>query len=322
MASLRDIRKRIKSVKNTQKITKAMKMVAAAKLRRAQERLVAARPYSDKLHAVVSHLALRIGGDVENHALLRKHANPRKVLLVVITGDRGLAGGFNSNVMRRAERFLWEEKPKYEEIRVAVVGKKGRDALKRSGREFHEHVGVLENLTFSKAKEIADAIAQEYVGNDLDAAFLVYNEFKSAISQQVIVEQLLPVVPAGGTVMSAGVDVRGAQVAFGGPLVPTTASGHSKEPVPAAAGGADYTYEPNQNTLMEVVLPRYFATVIYRALLESNASFQGAQMTAMGNATKNAGEMVSSLTLSYNRARQASITKELMEIIGGAEALK
>ncbi|MEW5853893.1 MAG: ATP synthase F1 subunit gamma [Myxococcota bacterium] len=307
MPSLRDIRKRIRSVKNTQKITKAMKMVSAAKLRRAQERLIAARPYANQLHDVVSHLAARVG-DTEKYPLLRSHPHPRKVLLVVITSDRGLAGGFNSNVIRRAERFLWEEKSRYPDIRVAVIGRKARDYFKKGHPTMQEHVGVFESLTFARAKEIADAIADEYVREDLDAVFLAYNEFKSAISQNVLIEQLLPVVPAGGTLLSAGADVRGAQVAAGG----TT----------ALTAGVEHKYEPSQGEILDALLSRYFATQVFRALLESVASEHGARMSAMDNATKNAGEMVGSLTLTYNRARQAYITKELMEIIGGAEALK
>lgn len=308
MPSLRDTRKRIKSVKNTQKITKAMKMVAAAKLRRAQERLVAARPYSDKLHDVVSRLASRAGALAQEHPLLRSHPNPRKVLLVIITSDRGLAGGFNANVTRRAERFFWEEKQKYPDIQLAVVGRKGRDAFKRTRPDLIEHTGVFENLTFERAKAIADDIIKQFLEEELDAVFICYNEFKSVISQRVVVEQFLPVVPAGSAVITSGADARGEQAEFG----------QTKE----QAASLDYQYEPSQKAILETVLPRHFATQVYRALLESVASEQGARMSAMDNATRNAGEMVASLTLAYNRARQAYITKELMEIIGGAEALK
>jgi F-type H+-transporting ATPase subunit gamma len=309
MPSLRDIRKRIKSVKNTQKITKAMKMVAASKLRRAQERLVAARPYADKLSDVVSHVAARVGPEeIESLPLLRRVANPKKVLLIVITSDRGLAGGFNSNVLRRAERFLWEEAERFSEIRLATVGRKARDHFRRIGKQAQEHVGVFEDLTFARCKKIADEIAAEYIEGGLDAAFIVTTEFRSAISQVVGVEQFLPLVPAGGVVQSAQVDVRGTQEKFGGTA--------------REVGGAEHAYEPGKKEILEALLPRHFATQLYRALLESNASEHGARMSAMENATKNAGEMVGSLTLSYNRARQAYITKELMEIIGGAEALK
>ncbi|MBI5494120.1 MAG: ATP synthase F1 subunit gamma [Deltaproteobacteria bacterium] len=308
MPSLRDIRKRIKSVKNTQKITKAMKMVAASKLRRSQEALMAARPYADKLVHVVGHVAARLGpDDLEKFPLLRHHPSPRKVLLVVITSDRGMAGAFNSNIIRRAERFLWEEKERHPEIRLAVIGRKARDAFRRSGHKAQEHVGVFESLTFARCKEIAASILKEYEDGNLDACFIIYNEFKSAISQKVIVEQFLPVVPAGRPVLTAGVEARGEQAE------------HGKG---AAVDAVDYRYEPGKEGILEELVARHFTTQLWRALLESVASEHGARMSAMDNATRNAGEMVAALTLKYNRARQAYITKELMEIIGGAEALK
>lgn len=309
MPSLRDIRKRIRSVKNTQKITKAMKMVAASKLRRAQENVVAARPYADKLMQVVGQVASRLTpDDLEKFPLARRHPDPKKVLLVVVTSDRGMAGGFNSNIIRRAERFLWEEKARYPDIRLAVVGRKGRDAFRRQGYTMQEHVGVFEDLSFKRCNDIAQAILKEYLEGDLDACFLIYTEFKSAISQVVRVEQFLPLVPAGTSVMVAGVDTRGGQVGFG--------EAHT------APSDGDYLYEPGKEGILEALLARHFTTQVFRAILESWASEQGARMAAMENATKNAGEMVGSLTLTYNRARQAYITKELMEIIGGAEALK
>jgi F-type H+-transporting ATPase subunit gamma len=230
-------------------------------------------------------------------------------MLVVITSDRGWAGGFNSNITRRADRFLWEERERYPEIRLAVIGRKGRDYFKRRvGDKMQEHVGIFEDLTFARCKKVAEAILEEYLGGDLDACFLIYNEFKTAVSQRVVLEQFLPVVPAGMPVLVPQADVRGQQVAFG----------------EAAKGvdGADYVYEPGKGEILGALLPRFFTTQLYRALIESVASEHGARMSAMDNATKNAAEMVSTLTLSYNRARQAYITKELMEIIGGAEALK
>jgi F-type H+-transporting ATPase subunit gamma len=302
MPSLRDIRKRIKSVKNTQKITKAMKMVSAAKLRRAQEALNAARPYADKLMAVMGRVSARMTpDDLEKHPLLRARPDPKKVLLVVMTSDRGMAGAFNSNIIRRAERFLWEEKGRYTEIRVAVIGRKGRDAFRRGGHNAQEHVGVFEDLNFRRCRAIAEAILKEYTDGELDACFLVYNEFKSAISQRLSVEQFLPVVPSGGAVVLPGTDTRS-----------------DVETAPEA----DFMYEPGKEEILDALVERHFTTQLYRALLENVASEHGARMTAMENATRNAGDMVSSLTLVYNRARQAYITKELMEIIGGAEALK
>ncbi len=291
MASLRDIRKRIKTTKNTQKITKAMKMVSAAKLKRAVDRVTAARPYADKLNQTVSALARR--GETLGeapHPLLGGRPRGGKVEVLAITSDRGLCGAFNSNVSRRTQRFRFDEKDRFGDIGVRTIGKKGFEALKRDRAPIvKNHEDVLDKLTFGKAKKLADELSDRYAAGELDGVFLVYNKYKSAISQEVVVEQLLPVKPV--------------EVAGGGTLV-------------------DYEFEPGRPELLGALLPRQIATQIYRALLESVASEHGARMTAMDNASKNAKEMVSTLTLFYNRARQAAITKELMEIIGGAEALK
>ncbi len=290
MPSLRDIRKRIRSVKNTEKITRAMKLVAAAKLRRAQESILAARPYALEIGAMLHRVAARAktpDGAVA-HPLLAVH-EPRRVLLVVLTSDRGLCGGFNTSILRRAERFVRENRDRYEALEIATIGRKGRDYFRRrkvaTTRNFP---GVFDNLSYRRATEIAQGLADEFVKADLDAVFLLYNEFKSAMSQRLTVEQLLPIV-------------------------------HEELPHGAEV---DYIYEPDQAAVLDLLAPRYMAVEIWRALLESHASEHGARMTAMENATKNAKELVASLTLQFNRARQSQITKELMDIVGGAEALR
>ncbi|HJZ84777.1 MAG TPA: ATP synthase F1 subunit gamma [Polyangia bacterium] len=286
MPSLKAIRRRIASVKNTQKITKAMKSVAAARLRKAQEAILALRPYSQRLGEVIAEVAARSGGV---HPLLEVR-EPKRVALVVLTSDRGLCGGFNANINRRAERFLKENREKFADIELNIVGRKGREYFRRRGYTIHdEYMGVFAAVSVERAREITTAEIEDYTKNQLDAVYLVYNEFKSAMSQKVVVERLLPVEPLA---------------------------------LPAEAGQIDYKYEPEKRKLLDHLLPLYVETQIYRAILESIASEFGAKMTAMDNATNNANEMIGMLTLQYNRARQAAITKELMEIVGGAEALK
>lgn len=291
MASLRDIKKRIKSVKNTQKITSAMKLVAASKLRKAQEAITAQRPYAIELGATLRRVASRSEqGDasIAAHPLLAVH-EPKNVLLVVITSDRGLCGAFNANIIRRAENFLKEEHGTYAKLEVATIGRKGGDHFKKSDTpdSVQDHPGVFDNLTFREARKIADEVTKRYVEEDLDAVFVLYNEFKSAISQNVTVDRLLPVVEDE---LPEGPDV-------------------------------DYEYEPSQSDVLDQLVPRYVTTILWRALLESSAAEHGARMTAMDNASRNAKELTESLTLKYNRARQAAITMELMDIVGGAEAL-
>jgi F-type H+-transporting ATPase subunit gamma len=286
MPSLKDIRKRIASVKSTQQITKAMKMVAAAKLRRAQTAITEARPLAQKLLEVLSSLAARAGG-AEAHPLLARREE-KSILVLVLTSDRGLCGAFNSNISRRAERFHEEKTREGLSVTFSVVGRKGRDYLKR--RKYglsREYMNVLNALRYERAEEIAHDLIEDYTAANLDAVYLVYNEFKSAIAQRVTVEKLLPIEPLEGV----------------------------ENPV-------DYLYEPSKEELLGYALPRHVAAQIWRALLESVASEHGARMTAMEAATSNAGDMIAQLTLSYNRARQAAITKELMEIVSGAEALK
>lgn len=293
MPSLKDIRKRIGSVKNTQKITRAMKLVAAARLRRAQQAIVEMRPYALKTLDVLSAVAARAKEDEEEnvHPLLAVRA-PNRVMLVVLTSDRGLAGAFNANICKAAFQKWKQLEAEGATVVFTVVGRKGRDYFRRRGADIrHDFTGVFEELNMERAGEVGRTIVHEYTSSEeepLDACYLVYNEFKSAISQEVVVEQLLPIVPM--------------------------------EVDPDQVG--DFIYEPDKKTLLDRLLPMYVDVEVYRALLESVASEHGARMTAMDAATNNATDMIDRLTLQYNRARQAAITKELMEIIGGAEALK
>ena len=290
MANLKSIRKRIVSVKNTQKITKAMKMVAAARLRRAQQAITELRPYAVKTHEVLSSVASR-AGDEEIHPLLARR-DVKKVLLVVLSSDRGLAGAFNANINKTGLRMWKELEAEGKEVSFAVIGRKGRDFFRRRDAKIEfDFTNVFEALNVAKAGEIGRAIVAEYKTDGFDQVLMIYNEFKSAISQNVVVESLVPIAVSEGVATGEGTSV-------------------------------DFIYEPNKRALLDQLLPMYVEIEIFRALLESVASEHGARMTAMDNATKNASEMIGRLTLVYNRARQAAITTELMEIIGGAEALK
>jgi F-type H+-transporting ATPase subunit gamma len=290
MANLKAIRKRIHSVKNTQKITRAMKMVAAARLRRAQQAIMQARPYALETLDVLSSVAAR-AGDEEVHPLLAKR-EPKNVMLVIITSDRGLAGAFNTSITKAAYKLLKQLEGEGKTVSIATIGRKGRDFFARRGCTMrHEFVGIFEQLGPAKAQEIGHEIIAAYTEAQLDAVYLVYNEFKSVIAQEVVTEPLLPIKP----------------------LPASTLSNDSS---------ADFIYEPNKKAILDTLLPMYVNVEVYRALLESVASEHGARMTAMDNATKNAAEMLGKLTLQFNRARQAAITTELMEIIGGSEALK
>lgn len=287
MANLREIRKRIASVKDTQKITRAMKMVAAAKLRRAQDNILKLRPYAIKTAEVLGTVAARVE-EIE-HPLLRRR-DPNRVFILVLTSDKGLCGSFNTNINRKAEDFIKEHGGKGGKVDLAVVGKKGRSYFThRDVPIAMEFMDVFEKLDFEKAGEIARTIMTAYEKGDLDATYLCYNEFKSAMRQEVVVEPLLPIVP---------------------------------REIPEEWVGAELIFEPDQQHLLDRLLPMYVEIEVYRALLESVASEFGARMTAMENATNNAADMIRSLTLEYNKARQAAITKELMDIVGGTEALK
>jgi F-type H+-transporting ATPase subunit gamma len=289
--SLRDIRRRIGSVKSTQQITKAMKMVAAAKLRRAQDAIQRARPYAVLLEQALARVAQRAAAEGGGGHPLLAPRPARVAELVVVTSDRGLAGGFNANIIRRAQRFLVENAGTYEKVLISTMGRKGRDfARARKIAIRKDFSGVHAKLSFEKAHEIAQEFADRYLAGEVDVVFVLYTEFKSAISQKVTLRQLLPVetgtAPAG------------------------------------AAASVDFLYEPGRDALLADLVPRHLDVQVWRALLDSAASEHGARMTAMEAATKNAGEIIGALTLQYNRARQAYITKELMEIVSGAEALK
>jgi F-type H+-transporting ATPase subunit gamma len=294
MPSLKNIRTQIASKKSTQKITRAMKLVAASRLRRAQDAIVAARPYANALGEAIAEVALRAGA--ESHPLLDRRS-PERITLVLLTSDRGLAGGFNANVFRVTQRFLNERKqatPPAREIVLEIVGKKGRDYYRRRRQTINRETPAPTAETASQiAREMAQIVSHEFRESRTDAVFLVYNEFKSAVQQRVVVEPLLPV----------STDLAGGEKAV-------------------AAGALDFLYEPSKHKLLDALLPLYLESQIYRGLLESIASELGARMTAMDSATNNAREMIANLTLQYNRARQAAITKELMEIVSGAEALK
>jgi len=285
MATLRDVRRRILSVKNTQKLTRAMKMVASAKLRKAERLLLMARPYSDKMMEVLSSLALRATGGPRP---LLESNNSGKVEIVVITGDKGLCGAFNSNILRFTLSSVANMRGK--EVSFFLVGKKARDFFKRRP-EYHvrdAYVGFWREFAFRDASTIAQNLVKEYLDSGLEATYLVYNEFKSALVQRVTIEQLIPIVPM--------------QPQEGEHIV-------------------DYIYEPSASAVLEELLRRHIDIQVYRALVESFASEQGARMTAMDAATDNAEDMIERLTLEYHRARQSSITKEIIEIVSGAEAL-
>lgn len=285
MATLKSIKKRITSVKNTRQITKAMKMVSAAKLRRAQENVVAARPYAGKLAEVLKKLAAN--QEVDSHPLLA----PReidKVLLIVVTSDRGLCGGFNANLCKAAERFIRENKGEYSEINIMTIGRKGNEFLKNRQKVVKSYANIFGTLNYQTAALLAQEVIEGYLAADYDKVFIIFNAFKSVMTQEITVEQLLPVVSPGG---------------------------EDEAPV-------QYIYEPSQGELLDELLPKNIEVQMFKALLESLASEHGARMTAMDSASKNASEMIGKLTLIYNRARQAAITKELMEIISGAESIK
>ncbi|KFA87365.1 ATP synthase F1 subunit gamma [Archangium violaceum] len=302
MASLRDIRKRIRSVKNTRQITKAMKMVSAAKLRKAQDAIIAARPYAQMLDQIISDLTTRSGGEELAHPLLTSRP-VRKVELLLLTSDRGLAGGFNSNVIRRASRFLYENSGV--EIEVSTVGRKGNDFFRQRGQKMRKDFGYLfQRLDYTHASQVAEEMSARFLKGEVDAVYVVYNEFLSAISQKVSLAQLLPL-----QTLSVGAPTA-AQVGQSAPVA---------APTPALV---DFKYEPARQDVLDRLVPQAVAIKLYRSLLESVASEHGSRMSAMENATSNASDMIASLSLTYNRTRQAVITKELMEIVSGAESLK
>ena len=286
MANLKAIKKRIVSVKNTSKITKAMKMVSAAKLRRAQENVVAARPYAKKLGEVLGRLTAIVDADASP---LQQKREVKNALLVVVTSDRGLCGGFNTNLCKAAERFVREHKDEYPSLSVMTIGRKGYEYLKNRQKIHKNQPGVFAKLSYQTAAFLAGEVIEGFLAEEYDEVFLIYNAFRSVMAQDITIERLLPVAPPAAE--------------------PT-------EELPPV-----YIYEPDKEALLKELLPKNVEVQIFRALLESNASEHGARMTAMDSATKNANEMIGKLTLQYNRARQAAITTELIEIISGAESL-
>ena len=291
MPSLIDIRRRVRAVKSTQQITKAMKMVAASRLRRAQERITSARPFAVEARRVISSLATRV--DTSAHPLLDERKTPRaggKALLIVVSADRGLCGSFNTNVIKAASTFI-VEKPN-RQVALGLVGRRGRDYFVRRGFQItFELVNIFAALKFDDAKSIADTAIEAFTSGAVDSVYIVYNEFKSVIQQRVVVEQLLPI-----------------------PRLEI-------EPAEKTTATIDYVYEPSAQEMFNEILPRHVEIQIFRALLESNAAFYAAQMTAMDAATRNSSDMIEQLTLYMNKVRQAAITREIIEVVSGAGAL-
>jgi F-type H+-transporting ATPase subunit gamma len=287
MPSLIDLRRRIRAVKSTQQITKAMKMIAASRLRRAQERVISARPFAQKMLSVLNGLASRV--DQDAHPLLRiAPPGQGRPLLIVITADRGLCGSFNSNIIKAAGQFVVRE-GQGREVALGLIGRKGRDFFRRRGFDVrYESVGLFQKLTFDDAIPVADAAIEEYTSNAASSVYLVYNEFKSVMSQRLVVERVLPIPRLEGE--------------------------------EAARATTEYRYEPAPEVIFKELLPRHVQVQIYRALLESNAAFFAAQMTAMDAATRNSAEMLDNLTLYMNKVRQAAITREIIEVVSGAAA--
>ena len=289
MPSLIDMRRRIRAVKSTQQITKAMKMVAASKLRRAQERVVATRPFAKQARHVLASIATRV--DESTHPLLvrRPGAASGPTLVLVMTSDRGLCGSFNTNIIKAVGAFLRENPGRA--ISLGLVGRKSRDFFGRRGLPIRfDYVNLPKIISFAEAESIAAPAVSDYIEGKVDSVYIIYNEFKSVMQQRVIVEQLLP-------------------------LAPVTASEEAAEPA------TDYLYEPSPERILDVLLHRLVVAQVLRALLESNAAFFAAQMTAMDAATRNSSDMIEGLTLYMNKLRQAAITREIIEVVSGAQAL-
>jgi F-type H+-transporting ATPase subunit gamma len=290
MASLKEMRSRIASVKSTQKITKAMQMVAAAKLRRAQDAAQNARPYAARMAAVIANLAAGVSGDGAPKLLVGTGSDLREVVIVA-TADRGLSGGFNSSIVRAAREYIGNRIADGKQVQILTIGRKARDQLRRLYG--NRSIGDLEagnSPTLARAQQVADQVTALFEAGEVDVVTLFFNRFKSVVTQTPTRQQLIPAQVTGGP---ASIDLK----------------------------GAAYEYEPDEETILATLLPRNITTQIFSAMLENQAGFFAAQMAAMDNATRNAGEMIAGLTLRYSRARQAQITKELIEIISGAEAL-
>jgi F-type H+-transporting ATPase subunit gamma len=292
MATLLDFRRRIRSVKNTQQITRAMKFVAAARLRRAQEAALAARPYAQELARVLRSTMARI--QEPQHPLLEQRPE-KNVLTIILTGERGLAGAFNSNILRKAQEFFRANKDK--KITAIPVGKKGRDSLRKAGFKFAaEYVNVLARVDFKSAREIASLVTQLYANQEIDSVYIIFSEFKSVMTANLVVEKLLPI----------------------GAIRDDSQPGAKEKKEEQSATQVDYIYEQPPEQLLDKLLPRYVETQILRAMLESSAAEHAARMTAMESATNNANDVIEALTLHMNKVRQAAITKEIIEIVSGA----
>lgn len=355
MANVLDLRRRIRSVKNTRQITKAMKMVAAAKLRRAQERAFAARPYARMLTSVLNSLMRRADiydpetGEARHPLLVGRPE--KRVTVVIVTGDKGFAGAFNANVIKAAHRFISERSDV--DIDLEVIGRKGRDVMRRSyavasvaeDRQLEqntqprnrnarveivgEHAGMLEKLTFEKAAHLAHILVERYISGKTDAVYVVFNEFQSVISQRIVVERILPVAEVGKHDIASATEMQQdereemAQAARSSGVSVEAEDTREADEEASKFGTAqvDYIYEQPPRQLLQGLLPRYISTQLYHAMLESVAAEHAARMTAMDAATNNASEMIDAYTLTMNRVRQAAITKEIIEIVSGAAAL-
>jgi F-type H+-transporting ATPase subunit gamma len=285
LGSLQHIKRKITSVKSTQKITKAMKMVAAAKLKRAQDRIIAARPYARKMADVLGRLSADVRRDI--HPLLVKR-ECKKIEVLVVTADRGLCGGFNSNILRKASEFISDKEGAYE-VSLTLVGRKSKDFFEKRGCQITQAwTNIFDRLSYQYATDIGNNLIEGFTSGTFDELYIVCSEFKSALQQRIVIEKLLPIEAAK---------------------------------VPEQSAAVEYIYEPSKERIFEVLLPKYIEVQIFKVLLESVASELGARMTAMDAASRNASEMISKLTLAYNKTRQASITTELMDIVGGTEAL-
>jgi len=287
MPSLIDLRRRVRAVKNTQQITKAMKMVAASKLRRAQERITNARPYAVQMQHVLAGLAGRVDSSIHPLLTVREQTPASRTLIISVTGDKGLCGSFNTNAIKAAtQAALGSTMP----VTLGLVGRKGREYFGRRGYQVEfEQIGIFQKLTFANAQTIATLAIDAFTSGRADKVLLVYNEFRSVISQRVVVDQLLPIARTDGGAVETNT--------------------------------ADYLYEPSAQKIFDELLPRYVEVQVYRALLDSNAAFYAAQMTAMDTATRNSADMIGSLTLYMNKVRQAAITREIIEVVSGAQAL-
>jgi F-type H+-transporting ATPase subunit gamma len=315
MASLIDMRRRIRAVKSTQQITKAMKMVAASKLRRAQERVVATRPFAREARRVLAGIASRVGQTEHPLLIQRAGAATGTTLLLVVTGDRGLCGSFNTNVIKAVGAFLRENPGR--QVSLGLIGRKGRDFFQRRGLPIRfTHINLPKVIHFAEAETVAAPAMADFIAGTVDSVYLIYNEFKSVIAQRVVLEQVLPMAAVGSDpeASRSGAETQRSR----------DAEGQGRKEGAAADGpsaSTEYLYEPSAQRIFDELLPRLVEAQILRALLESAAAFYAAQMTAMDAATRNAAEMLESLTLTMNKIRQAAITREIIEVVSGAQAL-